>query len=262
MTWPGGSPLESDSVTSPFFTSHDGAYVPAAYANSPWSPEMLHGRLLGGLAARAIEAEYAGSGLQIARLTVDLFRNSPLLPVTVETGLVRDGRRIRVADATLSTERGVIGRVSAVLLRTGEHPENHPVLTERWDETPPDGPPPATEGWQPAFDIWWTPGRRRMWTREDRPLVDDEKLTPIVRAALAGDFASPLTSLTDDGVPFINADYTLTLSRMPEGELIGMEATGSVAAAGLSTGQVTLHDVRGPFGFCVVTALANPVLRT
>lgn len=246
-------------MTSPFFTSQGAEFVPAAHAHSPWSPGMLHGRLLGGLAARAIESRYADPDLHVARLTVDLFRNSPMLPVTVETALVRDGRRIRVADATIRTEQGVIGRVSAVLLRTGEQPENQPVLTDPWDETPPDGPPEPSTGWEPPFEMWWVPGHRRLWMREDRPLVDDEKLTPIVRTALAGDFASPLTSMAEGGVAFINADYTLTLARMPESELIGMEATGRVAAAGVATGQVTLHDTTGPFGFCVVTALANPV---
>ncbi|MGI5271315.1 thioesterase family protein [Nonomuraea sp. CA-218870] len=246
-------------MTSAFFTSRGGEFVPAAHAHSPWSPGMLHGRLLGGLAARAVEARYGDPGLHVARLTVDLFRNSPLLPVTVDTALVRDGRRIRVADATIRTEQGVIGRAAAVLLRTGEQPDNEHLLTAPWDETPPDGPPPASQGWDPPFDMWWVPGRRRMWMREDRPLVDDEQLTPIVRTALAGDFASPLTAMAEGGVAFINADYTLTLARLPEGELIGMEATGRIVAAGVSTGQVTLHDTAGPFGFCVVTALANPV---
>jgi hypothetical protein len=245
-------------VTSAFFTTQGSELVPAAHAHSPWSPDMLHGRLLGGLAARAIEARYADPGLHVARLTVDLFRNSPLLPVTVETALVRQGRRIRVADATIRTAQGVIGRASAVLLRTSEHQDDQPALTQPWDETPPDGPPPTAQGWQPPFELWWL-GGRRLWMREDRPLVDDEKLTPVVRAALAGDFASPLTAMSENGVAFINADYTLTFARMPEGELIGMEAAGRIAAAGISTGHVTLHDTTGPFGFCVVTALANPV---
>ncbi|MEV4804781.1 acyl-CoA thioesterase domain-containing protein [Nonomuraea sp. NPDC049421] len=238
--------------------------MPAPHARGPWSPDMLHGRLLGGLAARALEQHHAQPGLRFARLTVDLFRNSPMLPVTVETSLIRDGRRIRVADATISTVQGVIARASAVLLREGEQPDGErSLVTPAWDEPPPSGPPAEAGGpWTPPFDLWrvtpWgAPGPGRVWLREKFPLVDDEPLTPIVRAALAADFASPISNAQADGLRFINADYTLTLARPPEGEIVGMEGTGHLSADGVATGQVTVHDTAGPIGFCVVTALAN-----
>ncbi|MBF8190806.1 thioesterase family protein [Nonomuraea sp. K274] len=224
---------------------------------------MLHGRLLGGLAARAIEERCAEPGLRFARLTVDLFRSSPMLPVTVETTLVRDGRRIRVADATISTDLGVIGRAAAVLLREGEQPGGEQgVVTPAWDAPPPSGPPVDGGVWTPPFDLWRLsgrdePGAGRVWMRERHPLVDDEPITPFVRAALAADFASPLSNSGTDGLRFINADYTLTLARVPAGDLIGVEATGHLSADGVATGQVTLHDTAGPIGFCLVTALAN-----
>jgi hypothetical protein len=41
-----------------FFALKNGELVPAPHARSPWSADMLHGRLLGGLAARALEAEH------------------------------------------------------------------------------------------------------------------------------------------------------------------------------------------------------------
>ncbi|MFB4274050.1 MULTISPECIES: thioesterase family protein [unclassified Nonomuraea] len=253
------------SSTSAFFTRKRDELVPAPHARGPWSPDMLHGRLLGGLAARALEERHAEPGLHFARLTVDLFRNSPMLPVTVETALVRDGRRIRVADATISTDQGVIARASAVLLRQGEQPEGErSIVTPAWDEPAPSGPPVEGGGWTPPFDLWrvteWgAPGPGRVWMREKYPLVDDEPLTPFVRVALAADFASPLSNAQADGLRFINADYTLTLARLPEGELVGVESTGHVGAGGVATGQVTVHDTAGPIGFCVVTAVANAV---
>jgi hypothetical protein len=253
------------SSTSAFFTQKQGELVPAPHARGPWSPDMLHGRLLGGLAARAIEREHAEPGLHFARLTVDLFRNSPMLPVTVETALVRDGRRIRVADATMSTDQGVIGRASAVLLRTGEQPGGEQtIVTPAWDEPQPGGPPVEAAGWRPPFDLWrltgWgEPGPGRVWLRETYPLVDEEPVSPFVRTALAADFASPLSNNAADGLRFINADYTLTLARLPGSDLIGVEATGHVSAGGVATGQVTLHDTAGPIGFCLVTAVANAV---
>ncbi|WP_346433903.1 thioesterase family protein [Nonomuraea composti] len=251
-------------MTSAFFTRKRDELVPAPHARGPWSPDMLHGRLLGGLAARSLEEHHAEPGLRFARLTVDLFRNSPMLPVTVETTLVRNGRRIRVADAVLSTEQGVIARASAVLLRESEQPDGErSLVTPAWDQAPPAAPPVEGDGWRPPFDLWWvTPfdAQGRAWMRERHPLVDDEPLTPFVRAALAADFASPLANTQPGGLRFINADYTLTLARLPESDLIGVEATGHVSAGGVATGQVTMHDTAGPLGFCVVTALANPVI--
>ncbi|WP_327092932.1 hypothetical protein OIE66_20495 [Nonomuraea sp. NBC_01738] len=89
--------------------------------------------------------------------------------------------------------------------------------------------------------------------------MDDEPLTPFVRAALAADFASPLSNSGTEGIQFINADFTLTLSRLPASEEIGMEGNGHLSAAGVATGQCVMHDTTGPIGFCVVTAVANPV---
>ncbi|MGW0809272.1 acyl-CoA thioesterase domain-containing protein [Nonomuraea sp. NPDC002799] len=249
----------------PFFMLKRGELVPAPHARGPWSPDMLHGRLLGGLAARAIEQEYAQPGMQFARLTVDLFRNSPMLPVKVHTSLVRDGRRIRVVDVTISTDQGVIARAGAVLLRQGEQPGGaQAIVTPPWDERPPEGPPVTSGDWTPPFDLWrltgWgEPGPGRVWLRETHPLVDEEPVSPFVGTALAADFASPLSNAGSDGLRFINADYTLTLARLPGTDLIGVESTGHLSAGGVATGQVTLHDTTGPIGFCVVTAVANAV---
>ena len=44
-------------MTDAFFTSSADGFVPTEHARGPWAPSMLHGRLLAGLAARAIEAE-------------------------------------------------------------------------------------------------------------------------------------------------------------------------------------------------------------
>lgn len=250
-------------MTNAFFSSKGDELVPAPHARSPWSADMLHGRLLGGLAARAIEAEHAGDGLRPARLTVDLFRNSPLLPITVETARIRDGRRIRVADVTMRTEQGPIGRASVVLLREAEQPDGERMTTPPWDEELPTGPAafPAAN-WTPPFELWrlteWqSAGPKRVWTRDSRPLVDEEPLTPFVRAALAADFASPISNAGTTNVAFINADYTLTLARLPEGEHVGVESTGHLSADGIATGQCTLHDRVGPVGYCVVSAVAN-----
>ena len=60
---------------------------------------------------------------------------------------------------------------------------------------------------------------------------------------------------------YINADYTLTLSRLPDGEYIGAAALTHYSNAGVATGTAALFDRLGPIGAGVATGLANPGFR-
>ncbi|GAB3562851.1 thioesterase family protein [Amycolatopsis endophytica] len=250
-----------------FFTAIGDELHPGRVSRSWWNPAMIHGRLLGGLAARTLEREQSEPGLHFSRLTVDLFRNAPLAPVTVETTRIRDGRRIRVADALVHAENGLVARATAVLLRTGEQPHGPVPATPAWDAPPPE------ELWEPRRQGWaiWRfdehnqpltstrgAGKRRAWLRESRELVAGEALSPFVRAALAADTASPLAHASEHSLDFINADYTLSLSRLPLSDAIGLESSGHLDEDGIAVGHCTLHDTAGPIGFCHTTALANP----
>ena len=53
-------------------------------------------------------------------------------------------------------------------------------------------------------------------------------------------------------------DYTITLSRLPEGVYIGLAAVTHYSHAGVATGVATLFDENGPIGSGMATALANP----
>ena len=249
-----------------FFTVAGEDFVPGPRTASPWAPGMMHGRLLGGLLARAIEEEHAAENLRFARLTVDLFRNTPLEPVRLTTERVRDGRRIRVVDAVASVADGPVARASAVLLRRGEQPAGQVWTAQEWDV-----PDPETLGapmGEVPFDVWFDPPdggghpmvgkeQRRAWLRETHTLVAGEGLSPFVRTALAADFASPMANFGSEGLGFINADYTVNLARLPLGEMIGFETTGHLSEDGVAAGQCTLYDAGGAIGFCVVSAVAN-----
>jgi hypothetical protein len=91
--------------------------------------------------------------------------------------------------------------------------------------------------------------------------VDGEALSAFVRAAVSADMASPLANASDDGLHYINADYSLAMARQPIGEWIGLEVAQQLAEAGLSVGACTLYDLHGPFGTSTASALANPPLR-
>jgi hypothetical protein len=255
----------------PYFTAAGEEFVPRPHARSWWAPTMLHGRLLGGLMARAVAREHGEAGLHVSRLTVDMFRNAPFGPVTVRTQQLRDGRRIRVIDATTYVGGEPVAKASAVLLRQGEQPPGHVPTTPAWDAPEPDSLPVARSRYPPmAWRFtqdndparhWSAEGSRRIWMRETCELVEGEPLTPLVRAALAADSASPLSHASDTGLEFINADYTLYLSRLPAGDTIGLESGGHTSALGVAVGHCTMHDTTGPIGYCMTAAVANPGVR-
>jgi len=186
-------------------------------------------------------------------------------PAEVVTTLVRGGRRVRAMDAVVRMGGTDVSRASALFLATGDDPEDHPVpVSPPWDAAPADelaidmDDDESFEVVSPADRGFGTPGVRQAWIRDRRQLVRGVELTPFVRAALAADLASPLANFGAEGLDYINADLTLYLGRLPEGEWIGTETAHRVAGDGVSVAVCTLHDHRGPIGTSTVCAVRNP----
>jgi hypothetical protein len=226
---------------------------------------MLHGRLLAGLAAWAVEREHGDPGLQPARLTVDMFKFPAMVATAVTTRLVRGGGRVRVVDAVVDQGGVEIARASVLFLRRAEPPavDDAPV-TAPWDGPSPDAMAPAFMPADVPFEVRSLEGEgfgsaagvvRRVWLRDVRPLVPGAGLSPFVRAALASDFASPLANMSTEGLGYINADMTLHLARLPEGEWLGLSTGERVVADGVSVAVCPIHDGRGPVGSSSVSAV-------
>jgi hypothetical protein len=175
---------------------------------------------------------------------------------------VRGGGRVRAMDAVVRIGGIDVSRASALFLATGAHPVDHPVA----ESSPWDAPPPhelAGDGDDEAsFEVVSPPDRgfeasgvRQAWVRDRRELIRGLELSPFVRAALAADLASPLANFGAAGLDFINADLTLHLGRLPEGEWIGTETAQRVAGDGVSVAVCTMHDYRGPIGTSTVCAV-------
>ncbi len=258
-----------------YYSATPAGLSPADFAHGPWSTEMQHGRLLGGLAARAAEAAAAGlegglSGWRGARLTVDLFRVAPMAPVVAHTEIQRSGGKVRVIDVTLTVEAKAVVAARALFLREGGEPPGQIWQPDRtsWPDPASCEPPEPMEGrevderWhvRVAGGAFATAERSRLWTRETVALVDGEETTPFVRAAISGDLASPLANSGDEGVHYINGDYSVFLARYPQGEWVGVEVSDHLSADGIAVGSANLVDERGPFGSSVATAVARPPL--
>ena len=258
---------------SAFFVADGDTFVPLPIARGPWG-QTISGNYLGGLLGHVLERDAGEPDFQPTRLTVDLFRPAALAPLRVDTTVTRQGRRLKLVDAVVTQGDNVVARASGLFLRRGEQPADE-IWTTPVNMPPiPPTPDPIPRGlamlvWTygnkehtpgPGFGLsaWEHSGPKYIWVREIRPLIAGEPLTPFTRAAMAGDMASSLTHYGPSGLQFINADYTLTLSRLPEGPYLGLAALTHSSHAGVATGVATIVDESGPIGSAVATALSNP----
>jgi hypothetical protein len=246
-----------------FFEQVDGALVPHAQARGPWAADMMHGRLLGGLAGWAIERDHGDAAFHISRLTVDLFKNPPMEPVHVATRLVRDGRRVRAADVSLTIGGVEVARASALMLRRAEHPESAVWGEPTWSVPRPEDVEPRGMGGG-SWDMRPITGsgvggqeQKRLWLRDTWDLVDGEPMTPFARAAALADFSNPFANSGSGGLQFINADITLYLRRYPVTDWIGFEVAAHLGEDGIGVGECTLYDERGAIGRSTVAGVAN-----
>jgi hypothetical protein len=261
----------------PAYFLRDGAdFVPTAIAGGPWG-SFMSGVFVGGILGHAVERAVIGDpDLQPARLTVDLLRPAAMTPVRIRTEIVRQGRRLVLVEAemTQSDTDTVVAKASGLFLRKGEQPPGtvwtSPVAMPHFPAEP-DGPVddatmliwtygkhPDGAGGVGVLAEWQHDGPKFVWVRHAKPLIDGESMTAFTHAAMAGDVASSLTHFGTDGLYFINADYTVTLSRLPDGPDIGLAALTHSSHGGVATGTAAMFDRRGLIGTATATALANP----
>ncbi|MDA4108655.1 thioesterase family protein [Mycolicibacterium holsaticum] len=260
-------------MTTAFFTRDGNAFVPGPLAQGPWG-QTISGNYVGGLLGHVLERDAGEPDFQPTRLTVDLFRPAALAPVSVRTTVVRAGRRLKLVDALMQQDDKVVARGTALFLRRGEQPADEIWTSPVTMPEPPPTPDPIPPGlstlvWtygrherEPGpgegLSNWQHSGPKHIWVRDFRPLVTGEELTPFTRAAMAGDMVSSLTHFGPSGLQWINADYTLTLARLPKGPYLGLAALTHYSDAGVATGSATLVDEHGPIGSGVANALSNP----
>jgi hypothetical protein len=132
----------------PFFT-HDrdtDTFIPNPVSNGPWDPKSMHGRVVIGLLAHVIEARHGSDEFVPARLTVDMFRLPDILtPVEITTGLIRDGKRIKVVEAEFSSGGTSMARASCQLLRKTENAPGNIWSPPNWDVPKPSDIPKRTD---------------------------------------------------------------------------------------------------------------------
>jgi hypothetical protein len=232
-------------------------------AAGPWDATMQHGSAPAALVIWAAEAIPPSVPMQIVRLTIDLMRPVPVAPLTIESEVLRGGRKIQLCGISLLADNVAVVRATVLKVRADSLP-----LPSDIADTPIDLPPPEQgQPMEPVFAQnpfvtglsvsavrggFLKPGPGAIWYRIDRPIVEGAAISQIMRAVVAADFCNGTSSVLDfDEWTFLNADLTVSLARAPVGDWILLDAEMSVGPDGAGIAAGRLGDSRGYFGRAV-----------
>lgn len=242
-------------------------YRATEYGRGPWDPGSLHGGPPAALAAGVLEAAIAESRPDTeffpARLTVELTRPVPLAELSLRAEVRRPGRRICVADATLTGPDGAVC-LSATLAAIRNLPFAREVPAVGVEQ-----PDPPEKGWgvelnAASDDVMFArdgvehrvvrgrfedPGPATDWLRLTVAMVDQRPATPLERVVAAADFGNGISKWFEmEEVLFLNPDLTVHLHRLPAGEWVCLDAVTRVGPAGVGLAESLLFDEHGPIG--------------
>ena len=234
--------------------------VTSRYAAGPWDPGMQHGSPPAALVVWAAERIATPVPMRVARVTVDLMRPVPVAPLTIESEIVREGRKIQLCAVRLLAKGVVVvgATVLKIKLQANELPPEaaiEPVALPGPDQSrvePADfSSSPFVTGMslRAARGRFGVPGPGAIWYRVDRPIVLGSPVSQAMRAMVAADFCNGTSAVLDfQQWTFLNADLTVNFSRQPEGEWMLLDAESWIGPDGAGLAMARLADERGYFG--------------
>ncbi len=267
-----------------FFDAVGDTFVPTASARGYWVPGTLSGSAAASLLGFVIERDFCTEGWVPVRFSIDMLRMPPSTPLTVSTEVLHDSGRLRLVEARLMADGRVQTRALCQIVRSGTQPANPVWQSPPWPAPHPDTLPPqahwrwdmrpipadatrfarqsppidtVSSGNPPVLGKLSLASARQAWLRVDMEIVAGHKLSPFLMLVTTADFASPLSHSSEYGIDFVNTDFTVHCHRLPHGDWLGYELTGHNSVDGIAVGQAAIHDLEGPLGVIVVSAIAN-----
>ena len=156
-------------TNQPFFSNRGDAFIPNPVANGPWDPNSMHGRVVVGLLAHAIEERHGSDRFRAG--TAD-GRHVPSAEY-FDAGrghheLIRDGMRIKVVEAEFFSGGTSMARASCQLLRRTENAPGNVWSPANWDAPLPDSIPAPTDPQLGMNGKWTTRPIVGKWARSGR----------------------------------------------------------------------------------------------
>ena len=246
-----------------FFVPDGERFAATEYTRGPWSPAHQHAGPPSALLARAVEHAIADDpAFQVARLTVELLAPVPIATVAIAISVLRAGRKVRRIDATMAAGDRAIARATGLAIRT-ESLDLAPVALDPHEAMPPPeaGAPhrlavsTGDVGYLTAVETRRVRGGygvnpTAVWFRSRVALVAGEAPSPLQRVMIAADSGNGVAVVLDPRrFTFVNADLTVYVHRLPEGEWVCLEAVTAPEPTGIGLTTSRLFDQRGPIGW-------------
>ena len=244
-----------------FYVPETGAFAATELTRGPWDEHSQHAGPPCALLGRALERAGALEQARIARITFEILRPVPIAVLTCAAEVVRPGRSVELIEGALSHDGTDLIRARAWRIRTA---------AVALDEDPPAPDPPAGPGAaepRDSFPIAWEtghhsamevrfllgsytePGPARAWIRMRVPLVEGEEPSALERVLVAADSGNGVSSPLDyRRYLFINADLSVALRRLPDGEWVCLDSVTYAEPDGVGLSDTALFDERGLLG--------------
>jgi hypothetical protein len=232
-------------------------------AAGPWDPRMQHGSAPASLVVWAAERIATPAPMSIARVTIDLMRPVPVAPLTIQTEVLREGRKIQLCGIKLLAD-GVpvvaasVLKIKSQALTLPDEVRELPVELPSPEESVVEAGEAASSPFVRSVSMRAARGRFGMagagaiWFRIDRPLIEGSAISQAMRAVVAADFSNGTASTLEFREwTYINADLTVSFTRPPVGEWILLDGESWIGPEGMGLAMSRLADRTGYFGRAV-----------
>ncbi len=95
-------------------------FISTEWTIGPWGPDSQHAGPPAALLGRALERVVGRDDLQLVRATFEILRPIPIAPLRVGAEVIRPGKSVTLATATLSANDGEVMRAQGWLIRHGD----------------------------------------------------------------------------------------------------------------------------------------------
>jgi hypothetical protein len=226
---------------------------------------MQHGGPPSALMAGAIERfGDEAEAFMVTRLTFELLRAIPMVPLRVRVEPIRMGRRAQQLAAVLEDDTGVLARAVGLRLRRSPLELPPPKCSPRDPLPTPEHSTPLVfpffrdaVGYHTAVEVriargQWAHGETAAWLRLRHPLVAGEPTSALQHVITVADAANGVCPALDPRHhAFINPDLTVYLRRelRYDGDAwVGLDARSIAEPEGIGLVEATIFDRDGDIG--------------
>lgn len=247
-------------------------FIPTELTRGPWTPDAQHGGPPSALIVHALDANHPEPDKLLARLTVEILRPVPLSQLTVNTGVLRTGKRVSLVGASILAGDLEVARAQGLRIRQQAFGDIHnsgspPALAPEdvADRVTVLHPAPEVAFHQNGVEFRVVRGQLdeagpvTLWARLLVAVVEGVEASPVEAVVALADFGNGISwELPLSNYLYINPDLTVNLVRPPVDEWIQMESRTILSEMGSGLAESALGDRLGRIGRSLQSLLVEP----